>query len=45
VGFSPRSGSVELEMPSSHMPELADARALDLASRRIRVQRLTREMC
>jgi hypothetical protein len=45
VGFIPRSGSVELEMPSLHMTELADSRASDLASRRIEVQRLTREMC
>jgi hypothetical protein len=45
VDSFPRRGSVELEVPPLHMTELADARASDLASRRIRVQRLTREMC
>jgi hypothetical protein len=48
-----RSGLIRLVLPdpaslrevAPNIPKLADARVLHLASRRIRVQRLTREMC
>ena len=42
---SPGGGSVEVEVSPLRTTELADARASHLASRRNRVQRLTREMC